>query len=288
MTWNIPAMYFDDGTRCVDKKLLQLAEPQNRGLKYIRQLVLDDTYEARRSPEKTYDYQDVTTLMHMLPMNTLTRFRDSKPGLVRARINSYAIQSLFQDLPSLTLCLHTLDLAGVDLAGCHTDLLVALNLSVLSKLSFRKCWHAEDFLVALVKAAGESPLNLQHFSIYHSVPWIFFLDDGGSDQDRDRFLEALGSLLDHTSKKLCELWVLLRGFDMNIDIDKITQHGPTLKWLFLDVRVRKGSWATLYSLPDWRKLCGSLEVVEHFDAAYNPAGNTYFCPYMVNFKTHIL
>lgn len=84
-------------------------------------------------------------------------------------------------------CLHyvrILDLAGVDQKGEHSDLITALNLPVLSKLCFRKCGNPEDFLVAPIKAAGESPLKLQHLSFYHwkSLTYLFH-DDCSSDDE---------------------------------------------------------------------------------------------------------
>ncbi|KAL9584729.1 MAG: hypothetical protein Q9212_001942 [Teloschistes hypoglaucus] len=213
--------------------------------------------------------------------------------------SSYALHTLFQGFEPRTVNLHNLDLGGVDLRGEHSDLAAALNLPVLSKLCFRKCWQPEDFLIALVKAAGNSPLKLQHLSIYHweALSNLFKdsypSDDDSSSEDESNsstkdpnlLVEVLGSLLDKTCKKsLRELCVYLRGFDKNVEVEKIARHGKTLKWLFSDVATFTPS---IYSLPDWERLCSSLEVIEQFDAAYcevvadcNLAGNSEFLGYI--------
>lgn len=216
-------------------------------------------------------------------------------------MSSYALRTLFQRFALRTVSLHNLDLGGVDLKGEHSNLATALSLPVLSKLCFRKYWHPEDFLIALVKAAGDSPLKLQHLSIYHWEPLsnlfkdLYSNDDDSSSEDETKsrtkdpnlLVEVLGSLLDKTcNERLRELCVYLRGFSKNIEVEKITRHGTTLKWLFLDIATFS---PTIYSLPDWQRLCSSLEVIEQFDAAYhevvadcNIAGNADFLGYIVS------
>ncbi|KAL8635313.1 MAG: hypothetical protein Q9228_007183, partial [Teloschistes exilis] len=368
VVWKIAAAITKDKITTIDKKSLKLADPQNRGLKYIRQLILFDCIENRRPVRRVYKSYEVAMLVKALSKNTLTSFHptsidemvkhgpssllDGLQDVEQLRImpgpneampkaasdffrnhrevrslrldlwhmstapvsgsddeedlykhesftSSYVLHTLFHGFAPPTVSLHNLDLGGVDLKGEHNDLATALNLPILSKLCFRKCWHPEDFLTALVEAAGQSQLKLQHLSIYHWEPLSNLFkdpysseDDSSSEdepesstKDANLLVEILGSLLDKTcNESLRELCVYLRGFNKNIEMEKIAQHGKMLKWLLLDLAV--GS-PVCYSLPDWQWLCSSLEVIEQFDAAYrdvfadcNIAGNLEFLSYI--------
>ncbi|KAL8774899.1 MAG: hypothetical protein Q9194_003919, partial [Teloschistes cf. exilis] len=398
IVWKIAAAITKDKITTIDKKSLKLADPQNRGLKYIRQLILFDCIENRRPIQRVYKSYELAMLVKALSKNTLTSFHwdswhllpayiyqdllsnqrtltelelkcsptsidemvkhgpssllDGLQDVEQLRImpgpneampkaasdffrnhrevrslrldlwhmstapvsgsddeedlyehesftSSYVLHTLFHGFAPPTVSLHNLDLGGVDLKGEHNDLATALNLPILSKLCFRKCWHPEDFLTALVEAAGQSQLKLQHLSSYHWEPLSNLFkdpysseDDSSSEdepesstKDANLLVEILGSLLDKTcNESLRELCVYLRGFNKNIEVEKIAQHGKMLKWLLLDLAV--GS-PVCYSLPDWQWLCSSLEVIEQFDAAYrdvfadcNIAGNLEFLSYI--------
>ncbi|KAL8935399.1 MAG: hypothetical protein Q9216_005446 [Gyalolechia sp. 2 TL-2023] len=170
------------------------------------------------------------------------------------------LKSLFKGLGPSTFCLRSLDLARVDLRGCHCDWLSALNFQALSELILLNCVHPQDFLKAVSKATENSPLRLTDFTLYESQDW--------GPSTRDLLVGEVNHFLRGISKSLRTLWICLRGFDTLPDAVAVAQHGNTLRWLFIDVREQKGPSEVTYPLADWQTLCRSLDRVRQVDVVY--------------------
>lgn len=62
------------GFNGVDEKILKMLDSNNRGLSYIRELVLEDNAELDRKPKTSNDYPGVDVLIYLLPKNILQSF----------------------------------------------------------------------------------------------------------------------------------------------------------------------------------------------------------------------
>lgn len=200
----------------------------------------------------------------------------------------YAINTLFAGFKLSPLCLVTLHLDRANLKLGQRDLVSALELGVLKNLNVVQCKHADRFLAALSRATQESPMHLERLIIYQAEVWDADMDPE-MNTDVDPVIKALNTLLKSKMGSLQELWVCLRGFHHLPNAASVAQHGSTLKWLFLDVRMGTDLWATTYPLAEWKILCESLRALEQLDAAYPliDAGgsiNTYpdFLEYIVS------
>lgn len=65
----------DEESTFLDPKILQLLDPNNRGLNHVRALILDDAHEYTRSMEKVHEYPEAALFAHLLPKNILTTFQ---------------------------------------------------------------------------------------------------------------------------------------------------------------------------------------------------------------------
>lgn len=65
--WSVPSTG-------ISYTLMQMLEKENRGLSYVRELVLWDEENSTRRPTKHGDYADAALLAYLLPQNILTRF----------------------------------------------------------------------------------------------------------------------------------------------------------------------------------------------------------------------
>ncbi|KAL8702517.1 MAG: hypothetical protein Q9201_004307 [Fulgogasparrea decipioides] len=211
-----------------------------------------------------------TLILDLWHMEQLDHGEDH--DIAAAYTSSGGMQALFKGLEPLSVCLHSLDLTGINLRGSHDDLISTLDLGALTYLGLFKCQHPEDFLKALNKAAETSPLHLDSFHIYHSRQWQppEPAADAEDDTEPDRVLVEIEALLGTASNTFENIMICLRGFGKLPKTASIAQHGRTLRWLFLDVRKQKGPWALTYPLEDWQTLCGSLEKIQQLDAAYPP------------------
>ncbi|KAI4170215.1 MAG: hypothetical protein LQ343_005098 [Gyalolechia ehrenbergii] len=173
------------------------------------------------------------------------------------------LKAFFTGLEPSTFCLHTLDLADVDLRGCHCEWISALNFDKLSDLTLSNCIHPQDFLKAMIKATKNSPLHLKNFLLYQSQEWNH--DPGAI---ANPLVSEVNKFLDGIAKSLRDIWICLRGFDELPDAASIAQHGKTLKCLFIDVRKQKGPLVVTYPLAEWQMLCRSLDGVRQVDVVY--------------------
>ncbi|KAL9052753.1 MAG: hypothetical protein Q9206_004194 [Seirophora lacunosa] len=62
------------GFNGVDEKILKMLDSNNRGLSYIRELVLEDNAELDRKPKTSNNYPEVRILVYLLPKNILQSF----------------------------------------------------------------------------------------------------------------------------------------------------------------------------------------------------------------------
>ena len=171
---------------------------------------------------------------------------------------------LLKGLKPSSTHLRTLELVKVNLKGANDEWMTVLELDALRDLCLVSCGHPEDFMMALNNSAGSKPLRLDFLTLYHSQD----PSDRDASTKAGALLDGLGTLLHRSIDELKNLHITLRGFNALPEVAQIAQHGKTLKWLFIDVREEKGSWAVSYDLEDWQLLCKSLEVVEQLDAAY--------------------
>ncbi|KAL8991751.1 MAG: hypothetical protein Q9169_007685 [Polycauliona sp. 2 TL-2023] len=197
-----------------------------------------------------------------------------------------AMNAFFGGLTSSSAQLTTLDLRGVNLSVCHEKLLSALDLPKLSSLTVIKCQYPEHFLAALAESPSVGSIQLEEFVLYHSRNYESPDDDEAVESDP--LLAAAELLLTKLSPSLQELWICLRGFDRLPDVKSLVHHGSTIRWLFMDVRERKGpNGIRNYNLMDWRMLCKSLKDIQQLDMIYPKVVTPYmtaaypeFCDYV--------
>ncbi|KAL8918214.1 MAG: hypothetical protein Q9208_007490 [Pyrenodesmia sp. 3 TL-2023] len=184
--------------------------------------------------------------------------------------NGNMARQLFANIGPSGRCLRILELGGVDFRGSHSGLVAAVNFTVLEELAIIKCRHPETFLAALTEANGRSSLRLKVFEIYHSRQWQPPNTATGAPgtTESNSLVWELGSFLKKVPGTLRDLWICLRGFRELPDVASIARHGNTLQWLFLDIRVEKGSWAVTYPLTDWTTICRSLTNLRQLDTTY--------------------
>lgn len=185
--------------------------------------------------------------------------------------NGALLRQLFRTVEPSISRLRILELNSVDLRGSHDTIGSGINPECLKELVIANCPNAEKFLMAANKKLEKrGPLGLTRFVLYHARVWQPPNHAAGADDNMGSMdlVEELSTFLGSTSKSLRELWVGLRGYDELPIVSSIVSHGPTLEWLFLDVRVLKAAPAATYSLGQWQELCNSLKVVRQVDAAY--------------------
>ncbi|KAL8850286.1 MAG: hypothetical protein Q9221_004796 [Calogaya cf. arnoldii] len=103
-------------------------------------------------------------LVHMYP--------DTNGGEIKESLTSSgAIHALFGNLGPSSAHLRALHLAWVNLSSCHKDLLSALDLPKLSRLTIVKCQYAEKFLAAIANSASIHSIQLEEFILYESRQW---------------------------------------------------------------------------------------------------------------------
>lgn len=211
--------------------------------------------------------------------------------------NGGILRKLFQNLKPSSSRLRILELNSVDLHGSHDTIGSAIDSECLKELIIANCPNAEKFLMAANKKREKrSPLGLTRFVLYHARVWQPTNHAAGADDNMKSIglIKELSTFLASTTKSLRELWVALRGYDELPDVSSIISHGPTLEWLFLDVRVLKAAPAATYSLPRWQELCTSLKVVRQVDTAYPSVvadchlENYEFCEFVVSAHTILL
>ncbi|KAL8751869.1 MAG: hypothetical protein Q9184_005917 [Pyrenodesmia sp. 2 TL-2023] len=185
--------------------------------------------------------------------------------------NGALLRNLFRNLKPSSSRLRILELNSVDLHGSHDTICSAINPECLKELIIANCPNAEKFLMAANKKLGKrGPFGLTRFVLYHARIWQPPNHAAGADDNMESIglIKELSTFLASTTKSLRELWIALRGYDELPNVSSIISHGPTLEWLFLDVRVLKAAPAAIYSLPRWQELCTSLKVVRQVDTAY--------------------
>ncbi|KAI4116787.1 MAG: hypothetical protein LQ345_002856 [Seirophora villosa] len=280
-----------------------MLDSNNRGLSYIRELVLEDNAELDRKPKTSNDYPGVDVLIYLLPKNILQSFAwnswhplpsrvyrellSRQRSLTELELNysEVSIDDFMGNGPASLLghlnAIYRLRImpgpreafpqAACDLVEQHPEIKqLTLDMSHNAEAS------QEDNLPldsALNNTAVERPsLCLTRFGIYQSRERLGPDDLIGSVEDMERpdLAKELDIFLATTISPLRELWVCLTGFDRLPDVACITPHGTTLEWLFLDVRTLKGVPAATYPLAQWQQLCSNLEVVQQLDTAYPP------------------
>ncbi|KAL8880172.1 MAG: hypothetical protein Q9192_008076, partial [Flavoplaca navasiana] len=200
--------------------------------------------------------------------------------------SSGAMRTLFKGIQPATVSLCYLALTCVNLQRCRESLVSALDLPMLEELRIIKCYHAEEFLTILVEERKKSLKNLRTFAIYHGQVHPSEELDDTTPREARPLIKAIDEFL-ASSPSLYNIWICLRGFDQLPNVKNITRHGSTLRWLFVDVRKAKGLPGTIYALPEWRELCGSLRTVYQLDMAYptvktdfNISKHPEFCDYV--------
>ncbi|KAL8918213.1 MAG: hypothetical protein Q9208_007489 [Pyrenodesmia sp. 3 TL-2023] len=185
--------------------------------------------------------------------------------------NGALLRKLFRTVEPSSSRLRILELNSVDLHGSHDTIGSAINPKCLKELIIANCPNAEKFLMAANKKLEErGPLGLTRFVLYHARVWQPPNHAAGADDNMESMglVKELSTFLASTTISLRELWVGLRGYDELPNVSSIISHGPTLEWLFLDIRVLKAAPAATYSFRQWQELCDSLKVVRQVDTAY--------------------
>ncbi|KAL8650437.1 MAG: hypothetical protein Q9226_005142 [Calogaya cf. arnoldii] len=180
--------------------------------------------------------------------------------------SSGALQALFTGFNLPTIKLRILNLSCVNLRRAHHDLLPALDIPFLEKLSICSCQHAEDLLNALCQASQRSTMSLKTFDLYHAQHYIENVSTA-IPKTLDPLLAATNAFLASISP-LRNLFICLRGFDQLPDVASVGWHGPSLRLLFIDVRKAKGPLAITYSAQEWATLCMCLRNIYQFDMTF--------------------
>ncbi|KAL8626928.1 hypothetical protein Q9189_007371 [Teloschistes chrysophthalmus] len=88
-----------EGNRAASYHMLHMLNPDNPGLKYVRELSLYDAHETSRSPDDMFEYPDAAMLVHLLPKNILTNFDEMVQSCSRSLLDALNKVERFQVMP---------------------------------------------------------------------------------------------------------------------------------------------------------------------------------------------